>query len=228
MNDRATWTAFLLMCFALVGLTGLFATYATTVPWERALIRTGVLDQVLAAARAPDADVQLAALRPALGPAADAVLSGPGELWDRVAAERRVVLDEQGREARSVVHRVRIMVGTVTLLSALVGAGIMALASRRGADASASRRDADKSFGTAHATSAVGHVMIPGNPERSSAVKQPHTEESIEHTDGQQDTGNHKKPGEPDTGGADKVGGTRAGAENLEGTQGGEPPKRPV
>ena len=131
MNDRATWIAFLLMCFALVGLTGLFATYATTVPWERALIRTGVLDQVLAAARAPDADARLAALRPALGPAADAVLSGPGELWDRVAAERRVVLDEQGREARSVAHRVRIMVGTVTLLSALVGAGIMALASRR-------------------------------------------------------------------------------------------------
>ena len=47
-------------------------------------------------------------------------------------------------------------------------------------------------------------------------MKQPHTEESIDHTDGQQDTGNHKKPGEPDTGGADKVGGTRAGAENLE------------
>ena len=221
MNDRATWTAFLLMCFALVGLTGLFATYATTVPWERALIRTGVLDQVLAAARAPDTDAQLAALRPALGPAADAVLSGPGELWDRVAAQRRIVLDEQGREARSVAHRVRIMVGTVTLLAALVGAGIMALASRRGADAAASRR-------TAHATSAAARVLTPGNPERSSAMKQPHTEESIDHTDGQQDTGNHKKPGEPDAGGADKRGGTRAGAENLEHSGSQEPPKRPV
>jgi hypothetical protein len=131
MNDRATWTAFLLMCFALVGLTGLFATYATTIPWERALIRTGVLDQVLAAARAPDAEARLATLRPALGPDADAVLSGPGDLWDRVAARRLVVLDEQGREARSVAHRIRIMVGIVTLMAALVGAGIMALASRR-------------------------------------------------------------------------------------------------
>ena len=47
-------------------------------------------------------------------------------------------------------------------------------------------------------------------------MKQPHTEESIQHTDDEQDTGNHKKPGNPDTGGADKFGGTRAGAEDLE------------
>lgn len=49
-------------------------------------------------------------------------------------------------------------------------------------------------------------------------MKQPHTETSIEHTDGQQDTGNHKKPGTEDAGGADRFGGTRAGAENVEGT----------
>ncbi len=47
-------------------------------------------------------------------------------------------------------------------------------------------------------------------------MQQPHTEETIEHTDGQQDTGNHKKPGAPDAGGADARGGTRAGAENVE------------
>lgn len=47
-------------------------------------------------------------------------------------------------------------------------------------------------------------------------MKQPHTETSIEHTDGQQDTGNHKKPGTKDSHGADRFGGTRAGAENVE------------
>ena len=47
-------------------------------------------------------------------------------------------------------------------------------------------------------------------------MKQPHTEQSIEHTDGQQNTGNHKQPGAPDAGGADRLGGTRAGAENVE------------
>lgn len=131
MNDRVAWTAFLLMCFALVGLSGLFATYATAIPLERALIRTGTLDEVLAAARAPDAAVRLAALRPALGERADAVLSGPGDLWDRVAAERASVLDEQGREARSVAHRTRILVTIVTLMASLVGCGIMALGQRR-------------------------------------------------------------------------------------------------
>lgn len=43
-----------------------------------------------------------------------------------------------------------------------------------------------------------------------------HMEQTIIHTDGQQDTGNHKKPDAPDAKGADKFGGTRAGAENVE------------
>ena len=48
-------------------------------------------------------------------------------------------------------------------------------------------------------------------------AQQPHTEESIKHTDDEQNTGNHKVPGQPDTGGADKFGGTRKGAEIVEG-----------
>ena len=47
-------------------------------------------------------------------------------------------------------------------------------------------------------------------------MEQKHTEETIVHTDDQQNTGNHKKPGTPDAQGADRFGGTRAGAENLE------------
>ena len=47
-------------------------------------------------------------------------------------------------------------------------------------------------------------------------MKQPHTEETIQHTDDEQDTGNHKVPGAPDAGGAEKFGGTRSGAETLE------------
>jgi hypothetical protein len=52
--------------------------------------------------------------------------------------------------------------------------------------------------------------------QRSDVVKQPHTEETIKHTEDEQNTGNHKKPGAADAGGADRVGGTRAGAENVE------------
>ncbi|GAC1341730.1 MAG: hypothetical protein NVSMB18_14420 [Acetobacteraceae bacterium] len=47
-------------------------------------------------------------------------------------------------------------------------------------------------------------------------MQQPHTEQDIEHSNDQQDTGNHKQPGTPETGGADRFGGTRTGAENVE------------
>ncbi len=47
-------------------------------------------------------------------------------------------------------------------------------------------------------------------------MQQPHTEKSIEHSDGEQNTGNHKKPGSKDAEGADRFGGTRAGADNVE------------
>ncbi len=47
-------------------------------------------------------------------------------------------------------------------------------------------------------------------------MKQPHTEQSIQHTDDEQNTGNHKEPDAKDAGGADRFGGTRAGAENVE------------
>ncbi len=47
-------------------------------------------------------------------------------------------------------------------------------------------------------------------------MQQAHTEQSIEHTNDDQNTGNHKKPGSPEQGGADRFGGTRTGAENVE------------
>jgi hypothetical protein len=47
-------------------------------------------------------------------------------------------------------------------------------------------------------------------------MKQPHTEETVRHTDDEQDTGAHKKSGASDAKGADRFGGTRAGKENVE------------
>jgi len=53
-------------------------------------------------------------------------------------------------------------------------------------------------------------------PRERNRMKQPHTEQTIKHTEDQQNTGNHKVPGAPDAKGADKLGGTRVGAENVE------------
>ena len=47
-------------------------------------------------------------------------------------------------------------------------------------------------------------------------MEQKHTEKTIEHTEGEQNTGNHKKPGSSDAGGADRFGGSREGSQNVE------------
>ena len=55
--------------------------------------------------------------------------------------------------------------------------------------------------------------------QRRISVKQSHTEETVRHTDDQQNTGTHKEPGAPDEKGADRSGGSRAGSENVEPAQ---------
>lgn len=133
MRPNATWTAFLMMCFALVGLTGMFASYAVTIPLERTLGRVAVLDGVLAEGRQPDA-ARRATLRGMLGPdVGPRVLDGPGELFDRVAAQRAAVLEEGARETRSVIYRIRVLVLAVTAAAGLLGVGIMAISRRSAA-----------------------------------------------------------------------------------------------
>ncbi len=56
-------------------------------------------------------------------------------------------------------------------------------------------------------------------------MRQPHTGQDVKHTDDQQNTGNHKKPATPETGGADRFGGSRKGAENVEQTGKPKPPR---
>ena len=121
------WSAFLLMLFAVVGLCGLFASYANSIPLERALARSAALDQVL---DAPGA-ASLERLRPGLGDLAVPVLDGTGPLPVRVGAARKVVADEQEREAASIGYRTRLMLGVVTVIAGALGAGILALARRQ-------------------------------------------------------------------------------------------------
>ena len=130
MRMPDAWTAFLLMLFAVVGLCGLFSSYATSLPWERGMARSVLLDDVLAAGTAPDAAQRMEALRPQLGSLASEVLDAPGTLSARVAEARRTIIEEQRRESGSIDFRVRLMLGVVTLIAAGMGAGIMALARR--------------------------------------------------------------------------------------------------
>ena len=130
MQRFDSWSAFLVMLFAIVGLCGLFASYATSIPLERGLARSATLDRALAVGNGPDAAARLEQLRPSLGSLGDAVLDGNGPLADRVTAARAIVLDEERREAASIAYRTRLMLCVVTILAAILGAGMLGLARR--------------------------------------------------------------------------------------------------
>ncbi len=100
MRNRGVWIGFLVMCFVLTGMVGLFASYSVAVPLERALHRLAVLDG-----------------GPALGQA---------EARDARAA----IMAEAQAEERVVATRTRWMIGLVTVISAAIGAGLLLLASQ--------------------------------------------------------------------------------------------------
>jgi len=132
MPDRpnAAAAGFLAMAFVIVGLAGIFGTYAAPVPLGRALRREAVLDKVLAAAAMPDAAARLAALRPALGQGAAAVLEGSGTLEQRVARERARLQGRAAAESAAVGARLRLLIGIATLAAAIMGVAMLGLGRR--------------------------------------------------------------------------------------------------
>ena len=131
MNNSAAWTGFLVMLFAIVGLCGLFASYADSIPLERGIARSALLDAALTSGLSDGGVQGLEPLRLKLGDLGGLVVDGSGPLPDRVAKARLIVVDEQRREAASVGYRTRLMLGVVTMLAAGLGAGILALARRQ-------------------------------------------------------------------------------------------------
>ena len=131
MRNSTAWTGFLVMLFAIVGLCGLFASYADSIPLERGTARSALLDTALSTGAGADGAQRLEQLRPMLGDLGVLVLDGAGPLAERVAKARLVVVDEQRREAASVGYRTRLMLVVVTLLAAGLGAGILALVQRQ-------------------------------------------------------------------------------------------------
>ena len=120
-----TWMAFLAMAFAVVGLTGLFATFGAPLPLERAMARDATLDEALAASRQPDAQVAIEALRPRLAESADTILPVGGDMEARIGqarAEMRALLQ---REEDATTARLRLMILIVTVMGAVFGAAVL-------------------------------------------------------------------------------------------------------
>lgn len=119
------WAAFLAMAFAVVGLVGLFATYAVPVPLMRALTRDAVLDEALATATAADPAAALAAMRPRLGEEAALVIDGGGALSERVRRARTEMHARLTAEAAALAARLRMLVLVVTALGGFFGIAVL-------------------------------------------------------------------------------------------------------
>ena len=127
--NRNVWIAFLLVCFLLTGMVGLFASYGPSIPLERALHRITAVDDASAGGT-----LDAAALRLALGKAADDVLTGPGDVPARLARARAAIIADAEEDQAGVGARTRLMIFVVTGLAAALGTGILLLVSRQKPD----------------------------------------------------------------------------------------------
>jgi hypothetical protein len=126
-----TWMAFLTMAFAVVGLVGLFASFAAPLPLERALARDAALDDALRIAQSPDPAAALAALAPRLDDSAAALHPGD-DLPAQVARERAAMRARFLAEADATAMRLRWLIALITLTGAAFGAAVLAIAARHG------------------------------------------------------------------------------------------------
>jgi hypothetical protein len=124
---NGAWMGFMAMTFAVVGLTGLFASYAAPLPLERAMQREGAFD----AALAPNlSSAERDALRMQLGEDAAQVLDGAGDLAARVEAARHTARRRFKTEEEAVTSRLRLLVVVVTGAGALFGVAMLSVATR--------------------------------------------------------------------------------------------------
>lgn len=126
----ATWIAFLVSAFVVVGLTGLFGTYAAPLNLQRAMAREEALDDALQAAGRNDI-AALEALRPRLAESAAAILPPGGDMAARIAAARAAMRAQLTAEAEEAATRSRWLIVVMTLMGAAFGAAVLLLSSRR-------------------------------------------------------------------------------------------------
>ncbi len=108
--------AFVAMAFAIVGLIGIFATYAGPLPLERAVARETALDAVLAAAKSGNPEAALDALKPQLDDSAGVLKGGVEGIEQRVAAERVAMRARFTADAAATGVRLRWLIGMITLM----------------------------------------------------------------------------------------------------------------
>lgn len=110
------------MTFVVVGMTGLFASFAAPIPLQRAMARDAVLDQALAT---DGSKAALEPLREQLDDSAPVVIDGTGAIAARVIAARAAMRSELLHESEVVGARLRLMLIVITIVAAVFGAALL-------------------------------------------------------------------------------------------------------
>jgi len=130
-RNSGSWIAFAGMAVGVVGLAGLFATFALPIPMQRAFLLEVAFDDARAAADAPDPQARLEALRLRLGDSADRVISGTGSIAERVERERAAMRTRFLAEEQVTAQRLRWLIAVVSLMAAVFVGSIVGGLSRR-------------------------------------------------------------------------------------------------
>ncbi|MCX7383887.1 MAG: hypothetical protein NT133_21265 [Alphaproteobacteria bacterium] len=126
----STWYAFLVMTVVVVGLTGVFATYAAPIPLQRALQRDATLNAAREVLAEPEPQAALEKLRPRLGDSAASLFPFGGDMAARIEAERLAMHVRLERDAAYTASRLRMLLGVVTTMAAVFAACILGIAAR--------------------------------------------------------------------------------------------------
>ncbi len=117
---------FLLCCFLLPGLIGTFASFSIPAPVVDEMRQQAALDAVL---NAPDEAAQKAAIANLVNnvdaDTAAIVTKGTGPIEARVAAAEQNMRTEVLAQARAAAYKIRLMVITITILSAMFGVALL-------------------------------------------------------------------------------------------------------
>ena len=117
-HGSGAWTGFLVMAFIILGLCGLFATYAVQLPYQREAYAEAKLD---AATGAPDAQARLDELRDALGDDGAGAFTSGGDMPHRIDAARHVLRRHFQDQGNDIALRLRIVIVVFTGGATLFG-----------------------------------------------------------------------------------------------------------
>jgi len=126
-HGSGAWAGFLVMAFIILGLCGLFATYAAQLPYQRADFAESKLD---AAMGAPDAQARLDLLRDTLGDDAAGAFPDTGSVNHKIEVARHVLRRHFADQAADIALRLRIVIVVFTGGATLFGLMVVSILRR--------------------------------------------------------------------------------------------------